>query len=504
MLFFLPLFLLLYRITPKAIKNVTLLAGSLFFYAFGEPHYLLLLMISVLVNYFFGLHLARGKGYRKEEEAGEKEQNQEQEEPDRENSKEDNKEKNREKNKRESEKDRNLQTEDALYRERKREKTEYKRKVLLTAAVLGNVSVLLLFKAGIGVTGLPLGISFYTFQMLSYLIDVYRGEEEKETSFLKLATYITMFPQLLSGPIVSYGEVRKSLTDREFSGRTIQEGLKVFTVGLAYKVLLADRLGLLWQEVQITGFESISTPLAWIAAAAYSMKLYFDFYGYSLMAMGLGRMLGFSLPANFKNPYMAHSVRDFYRRWHITLGRWFCRYVYIPLGGNRCGELKTVRNLFLVWLLTSLWHGSTLNFLLWGMMLWLLIVVERQLGRTRAEKWFSKGILKAVPHLYVWFVIPISWMCFAITDVSQLWVYFGRMFGIRAGIHISRGDWMKALQNYGPLLLVGAFACTPALQKLFKKGKDSFLGAVILAALFWFCVWRIQIEGQNPFMYFRF
>lgn len=456
LLCFLPLFLLLYGVTPYYMKNAVLLTGSLVFYAFGEPDYLWLLVVSVPVNYFLGLHLARGarlKGKGKKQ---------------------------------------------------KKRKLEYKRKILLAAAVAGNIGVLAAFKSGITAGGLPLGISYYTFRILSYLIDVYKGEETKETSFLRLATYIVMFPQLLSGPIASYGEVREALYKREFSAKNIQTGLETFTVGLVFKVLLADRLGLLWREVQVTGFESISTPLAWIAAIAYSMKLYFDFYGYSLMAVGLGRMLGFSLPSNFKNPYMASSVRHFYRRWHITLGRWFSRYVYIPLGGNRKGELRTLFNLLCVWLLTALWHGSTLNFLIWGIMLWGLIVMERQLERLGAAKLLSRGVLKALPHLYLWFVIPISWMCFAITDLSQLGIYLGRMFGVVEGIRVSTGDWEKALMNYGVLFAAGGFACTPALQKLFQKFKDSLPGMLLLIALFWLCVWRLQIEGQNPFMYLNF
>ena len=228
------------------------------------------------------------------------------------------------------------------------------------------VAVLVGFKYGIWGEGLPLGMSFYTFQMLSYLIDVYGGKYEREISFLHLATYVTMFPQLLSGPLTGYDEQRGSLYSREYGRENVEEGLKVFTLGLAEKVLLADRVGLLWNEVQVTGVESVSMPLAWMAAIAYSMRIYFDFNGYSLMAIGLGRMLGFQLPENFRDPYMATSVRDFYRRWHITLGRWFGKYVYIPLGGNRKGMLRTVRNLMAVWFLTAVWHGSTANFLIWG------------------------------------------------------------------------------------------------------------------------------------------
>lgn len=456
LLFFLPVFLVVYRLVPDRMKNAVLLLGSLIFYAYGEPKFLVLLMVSVLVNYFFGLHI--GQGARQK----------------------------------------------GTDRKQKKRKYDRRRKYLFVTAIALNVGVLALFKSGIGGVGLPLGISFYTFQILAYLIDVYRGDVGRETSFLRFATYIIMFPQLISGPLVSYGEMRDSLYKRKIDAAGLQEGLKVFTVGLAFKVLLADRLGFLWQEVQVTGFESISTPLAWIAAIAYSMKIYFDFYGYSLMAIGLGRMLGFRLPENFREPYMSGTVREFYRRWHITLGNWFCKYVYIPLGGNRRGEFRTVCNLLLVWALTAVWHGSTANFLIWGMLLWLLIVVEKRLTAMGADRLFRKGILRCVPHLYLWIVIPVTWVCFAVTDVSQLQIYLGRMFSMNEGIRVSAGDWLKALSNYGYLLAAGAFACTPALKKLFRRWKDSIVAAVILVVIFWVCVWRLQVEGNNPFMYSQF
>ncbi len=456
LLLFLPIFLLCYRLSPDKIKNVVLLAGSLIFYALGEARYLALLMVSILVNYITALHLeqsARQKGKDKRQ---------------------------------------------------KKSKYEKRRRRLFFAAIIGNIGILTFFKAVSGEAELPLGISFYTFQMLSYLIDVYRGEQRRETSFVRLATYVTMFPQLISGPIVSYGEVRDSLQQRKFSAETLEEGMKVFTVGLTFKVLLAARLGLLWDDVQETGFESISTPLAWLAAIAYSMKIYFDFYGYSLMAVGLGRVLGFELPENFRMPYMAHSVRDFYRRWHITLGRWFCRYVYIPLGGNRMGELRTVCNLLAVWMFTAIWHGGTANFLIWGMLLWLLIVFERQLSALGFDRIFQKGPLTVIPHLYLWIVIPVTWVCFAVGDVSQLQIYLGRMFGTVEAVSVGAGDWAKALQNYWYLLGIGVIACTPVLQKGYKRWKDNIFCKLILVTLFWLCVWRLQVEGQNPFMYFRF
>ncbi len=453
---FLPVFLLLYGITPGPYKNVTLLSGSLIFYAMGELRFLPVLMISVLANFLLSQHFSAA--------AGKKGKN----------------------------------------RKQKSRKAIRKNKLLLSVAAVGNIGALVLFKLGTDEESLPLGLSFYTFQVMSYLIDVYRGEQKKETSLVRFATYICMFPQLVSGPIVAYGEVREELRSREFTAEGIQQGLKVFTVGLVSKVLLADRIGLLWQEVQVTGFESISTPLAWIAAIAYSLKIYFDFYGYSLMAVGLGQMLGFRLPENFQEPYMAVSVRDFYRRWHMTLGRWFRRYVYIPMGGSRKGELRTVCNLLAVWFLTSVWHGNTANFLIWGMMLWLFIVFERQLEALGVTKLFQKGALKVIPHLYLLAVIPVTWMCFAVTDVSQLQIYFGRMFGTLEGIRVSAADWRKALETYWYLFAAGFLGCTPLLKRLFYRWKDSLAGMLVLAVLFWVCVWRLGVEGQNPFMYSSF
>lgn len=456
LLYFLPVFLLLYGIVPQKLKNVTLLSGSLFFYALGEPKYVLLLMGSVVVNFYLGRQITRRMRQK------------------------------------------------GPNREQKKKRIEKKNRWLLCAAVVGNIGVLALFKYGGGHTGLPLGISFYTFRMLSYLIDVYRGDERKELSFVRFATYVVMFPQLVSGPIVTYGEVRAQLRQREFNAVGLQEGLKAFTMGLAAKVLLADRIELLWQEVQITGFESISTPLAWMAAVAFSLHIYFDFYGYSLMAVGLGRMLGFTLPENFREPYMARSVRDFYRRWHITLGQWFCKYVYIPLGGSRKSEFRTVCNLLGVWLLTSLWHGNSVNFLIWGMLLWLFIAAERQLKRLGVTKVFDRGALRVLPHLYLWAVIPVTWVCFAVEDSAQLQIYLGRMFGVVEGIRVSAADWRKALETYWYLFGMGFFACTPVVGKLFRRWKDSAAGMLALTGLFWLCVWRLQVQGLNPFRYFKF
>lgn len=436
---FLPVFLIIYRLTPSLYRNSILFAGSLLFYAVGSPKYLLLLLSSVFINFLFSRRMwegfRRGKGM----------------------------------------------------------------KPLFVTAVLINSGILIFCKYFLN--ELPLGISFYTFQVISYLSDLYRREMEAEPSLVRFATYITMFPQLISGPIVKYGEVKDDLLHREFTMAGFEEGMKLFTVGLAEKVLLADRLGFLWQEVRVTGFESISTPLAWLAAAAYSLKIYFDFAGYSMMAVGLGKVLGFTLPRNFNHPYMALSVREFYHRWHMTLGRWFRQYVYIPLGGNRKGGIRTVLHLLLVWVLTAVWHGETANFLLWGLLLWLFIVLEKGLMALGYEKWMQYRWVRFLAHLWVPMVISVTWICFAITDLSQLGICLRRMFGIGEGIRVSSGDWLRALGSYWYLFLAGGVACTPVFEKIYKKCKNQIWFSTLLVILFWICVWRIRVEGNNPFMY---
>lgn len=456
LLSFLPIFLLVYKLTPNRFKNIPLLIGSIVFYSVGEPKYLIVFGISLIINYLVGLRL----------------------DP--------------------------VAQEKRIKNKKNPVGYEIRRKLLLLLAVTANTAVLLVYKIFAGDEGVPLGLSFYTFQMIGYLFDVYRGQEARETSLLCFSTYAMMFAKMSSGPITEYGQLREKLHKRKATMESIKAGLQLFTVGLALKVLVADKLGILWHDVEVIGYESLSTPLAWMAAVAFSCKLYFDFYGYSLMAIGVGRMLGFSLPPNFHSPYMATSVRDFYRKWHITLGKWFTKYVYIPFGGSRCSEIQTVRNLIIVWCLTSIWHGFGLNFLIWGMMLCALIIIERYWCKLGLNKPFQKGIGKIVPHLYIWTIIPVTWMCFAISDMQALQVYLGRMFGLVPGVQVSAGDWLRKLQDYWYLFLVAFILCTPILQKTFRKLRESILGSIILAVLFWICVWKIQTDGQNPFLYFKF
>lgn len=455
---FLPIFLVIYYLTPVKGKNIVLFLGSLFFYAYGEPKYVLLLLISIVLNYFCGRVLAPEGKIKKPF-----------------------------------------------------------RQICFIGILSLNVGMLALFKWAPEGWALPLGVSFYTFQIISYLADVYRGEIKPETSFIRLGTYVSMFPQLVAGPIVNYGEVSGALKGPRVSIGDLDAGLKTFVWGLTMKVLIADRLSILWNEISTIGYISISTPLAWMGAISYSMQIYFDFYGYSLMAIGLGKMLGFELPVNFNMPYMAKSIREFYRRWHMTLGRWFTKYVYIPLGGSRKGMIRTLGNLFFVWILTSLWHGGSINFLIWGMILCFFIMAEKLtelvISRKATQKKHSaddskksgNGRLAAAgKHLYVLLVIPVTWMCFAISRTDDLLVYLGRMSGLIGGINVNEGVFGEKCGKYGLIMLMGAFLCTPMGEKLFQKGKDRIWGMVLLAGLFWLCIWYLMTMGDNPFMYFRF
>ena len=469
LLYFLPVFILVYMIVPQKLKNVVLVLGSMVFYAYGDLRGLGLLAVSTVVNYVLARVIRRRRG--------------------------------------------------------------------LVAAVAVNISALILFKYYQGGAMLPMGISFYTFQIVSYLVDVYRGEVAAERNFIDFAAYVMMFPKMVMGPITSYKDIRKQLHRRRCDALCLQDGLRLFILGLCGKVLLADQLALLWHEVQVTGYESISTPLAWIAAVAYSLQLYFDFAGYSVMAMGLGRMLGFKLPENFRQPYMAASMKEFYRRWHMTLGNWFLKYVYIPLGGSRRGEGRTVCNLLVVWLLTSIWHGSTVNFLVWGMGICLLIIMERQVGRlwkgitgrarrkarNRARSFeldndpneevrfvpssAGSSVQNKAPlicHLYLVAVVPVTWMCFAITDLGELGIYLSRMFGLGSAVAMHVGDWQKALSDYGLLLGAGIVASTPLVRWVYQKLERKWPGMILLAVCFWFCVHRILLQGENPFLYRNF
>lgn len=462
-MYFMPVFFLVYYILPASYKNAWLFLASLGFYYYGvrgNPGYLLLMIMSVVVNFVAGKLIEA-------------------------------------------------------------QKTKRARKAWLVVGIVYDLGWLILFKyLGFLIENLnalfgamhvkvqletwnlilPIGISFYTFQIISYLVDVYRRETKAEKSLISLGTYLCMFPQLIAGPIVNYHLIQEQLHKRRHSMEKVESGLKVFALGLAYKVLLANRVGHLWTEVTAIGYESISTPLAWMSIVAYSLQLYFDFYGYSLMAIGLGRMMGFDFPQNFNNPYMAVSMTDFWRRWHMTLGGWFREYVYIPLGGNRGGFAKTVRNMFVVWLLTGLWHGASWNFVLWGLLLFVLLFVEKAgLGKVLERH-------KALGHIYMILWIPLSWLVFVITDLSQLGIYLQKLFPFfgNAGTVLFQGDYLKYGKTYGIYLVLGILFATGVQEKLLKKNKNRLWVILLLLALFWASVYCMYLGMDDPFLYFRF
>lgn len=462
-MYFMPVFFLVYYILPASYKNAWLFLASLGFYYYGvrgNPGYLLLMIMSVVVNFAVGKLIAAQKSKRA-------------------------------------------------------------RKAWLVVGIVYDLGWLILFKyLGFFIENLnalfgavhiklqletwnlilPIGISFYTFQIISYLVDVYRRETKAEKSLISLGTYLCMLPQLIAGPIVNYHLIQEQLHNRKHSMEKVESGLKIFALGLAYKVLLANRVGHLWTEVTAIGYESISTPLAWMSIVAYSLQLYFDFYGYSLMAIGLGRMMGFDFPQNFNNPYMAVSMTDFWRRWHMTLGGWFREYVYIPLGGNRGGFAKTVRNMFVVWLLTGLWHGASWNFVLWGLLLFVLLFVEKAgLGKVLERH-------KALGHIYMILWIPLSWLVFVITDLSQLGIYLQKLFPFfgSTGTVLFQGDYLKYGKTYGVYLVLGILFATGVQEKLLKKNKNRLWVILLLLALFWASVYCMYLGMDDPFLYFRF
>ena len=346
---------------------------------------------------------------------------------------------------------------------------------------------------------LPIGISFYSFQAMSYLWDVYRDTCKAEQSWVRFGAYISMFPQLIAGPIVTYPAVSKAMRKRPCNMTTFLQGARLFVFGLGLKVILANQIGGLFRQAQMIGYESISIPLAWMAIYAYSFQLYFDFYGYSLMAIGLGKMLGFHLPENFKNPYMSTSMTEFWRRWHITLGAWFREYVYIPLGGNRKGKLRTVINLFLVWMLTGIWHGAGYNFVLWGFVLFVLIMMEK----SGIKKILDKH--QIIGHMYMILVIPLTWAIFVNTDLQQLGMMFQKLFGLIPKESVLFGtDYIKYLHPYGWLLAAGLLFSTPIPRNLIRKIRGSKLELVILMVIFCTSAYCMARGMDDPFLYFQF
>ncbi|MFR4996852.1 MAG: MBOAT family O-acyltransferase [Clostridium paraputrificum] len=447
---FLPIALILYYITPQKYKNLILTLLSLVFYSWGEGKYFLIMIASIIIDYTAGRLIYR-------------------------------------------------------YKSKIKKKT-----IVLCISLVFNLGLLFFFKyfnffidninnifnlaiKGVKIT-LPLGISFYTFQTMSYSIDVYRGKVVPEKNIINFAAFVTLFPQLIAGPIVKYTDINKEISRRVITKDNVEVGIEKFILGLGRKVLIANNIGMLWTEVEGIGFENISTPLAWLGIISFGLQIYFDFSGYSLMAIGLGKMLGFNFPENFNYPYISRSISEFWRRWHITLGSWFKEYVYIPLGGNRKGKVRVTFNLFIVWALTGLWHGASYNFLLWGLFFFLLISIEKLgfINFLNKHKVFS--------HIYTIFLLLIGWTLFAITDFNGIYEYLSKLFFYSNG-----EEWIYYLRNYGVSLIIAIIFSLPLVSMFYKKIENfKWIKTIILMGIFIISVAYLVDATYNPFLYFRF
>ncbi len=455
---YLPLVLLGYYICPKKGRNLFLLIASLVFYAWGEPKYVFLMIFSILVNYIFGRLM----------------------------------DKNRENKKR--------------------------LKLMLVLSVVIDLGLLSVFKytdfiitnvnAIFGSSfdllkiALPIGISFYTFQAMSYTIDVYRNDVRVQKNLIDFGMYITMFPQLIAGPIVRYADVQDQLAERSVTTADFSEGVMRFVVGLGKKVLLANQMGAVWSEIYALGGD-VSALMAWTGAIAYTFQIYFDFSGYSDMAIGLGRMFGFKFPENFRYPYQSVSITDFWRRWHITLSTWFKEYLYIPLGGNRCGLARQALNLLIVWSLTGFWHGAGWNFVMWGLYYFVILFIEKLFLLKALDK-----LPKLFRHVYALLLIVIGWVIFASDDVGVLLPYLGSMFGANGAVG---GMDVYTLFTKAVLLIICCVASTELPKRLFLSAtgamneKAAFtIKSVMTIALLALSMILLIGDSYNPFLYFRF
>lgn len=470
---FLPGVLIGYAVCPAKFRNFFLFVASMLFYAWGEPRYIFIMLFSTVFDYCNGLIME--------------------------------------------------------YLDR-REKPQYRRWVLVLSVVV-NIGILCFFKytdfvlESVGqLTGspvhllklaLPIGISFYTFQTLSYTIDVYRRQVKVQHNIIDFGMYVCLFPQLIAGPIVRYSDIQDQIRGRKGSWEERFYGVQRFILGLAKKVLLANQTGTLWSQISSLQEGDMSMACAWLGALAYTFQIYFDFSGYSDMAIGLGHIFGFRFPENFNYPYMSRSITEFWRRWHITLSTWFREYVYIPLGGNRKGRIRQIFNLLVVWFLTGLWHGAGWNFILWGLYFFVILLVEKLFLLEEMKKW-----PRLCRHLYALFFIVIGWAIFACDDMGVLLRYLGTMFGVNtvAGNGISLYYW----SSYGLFLLIlflGSLELPKtAAARLYESMKQKLLAVlpawgdriVFVLQLVWLALLLVisvalLVSGSyNPFLYFRF
>jgi alginate O-acetyltransferase complex protein AlgI len=458
---FLPIVLLAYFIVPGKLKNVVILISSLIFYAWGEPVYIVLMIFSIVYNYIAGIEIDY---HREEGRDG-------------------------------------------------RVKFVFLMSVVVNLLILGffkyygfvidNLNHILPIEIPNRALALPIGISFYTFQTLSYVIDVYWGNVKVQKNLIYFGTYISMFPQLIAGPIVRYADVEEQLSDRRVSLAKIGSGAAWFLRGLGKKVLLANNIGMAYDAIAALPGDEVSVLAAWIGCAAYTFQIYFDFSGYSDMAIGLGRMFGFDFMKNFDYPYTSTSITEFWRRWHISLGSWFREYVYIPLGGNRVSTPKHIRNLFVVWMLTGLWHGAAWNFIFWGIYYGVLLMVEKYLFMDILER-----LPRIIRHIYTMLLVMIGWVFFFSPSMGSAVAYIGRMFGIGAA-GLVNPTAVYYLYNYILLFLVLIICSVPYTYKKFSgfmQRRRSRLGVAIAAyvAIFVLSAAYLVNATYNPFLYFRF
>ena len=443
--YFFPIVFIVNKLLPKKYKNLWLFFASLFFYAWGEPIYILIMLFSTFFDYTNGRLMVGA--------------------------------------------------------------SDKKKKLILINSIVVNLGILFFFKYsdffikvvnefGFGIKplnlALPLGISFYTFQTLSYTIDCYRGRVNIADNIVDFGLFVTSFPQLIAGPIVKYIDVEKELKERDDSLHSYNEGMKIFIEGLFLKVLLANKFGEIFNS--FTFADASSKTLVFLKLVAYSLQIYFDFAGYSKMAIGMGRMLGFHFPENFNYPYISKSITEFWSRWHMTLSSWFKEYVYIPLGGNRVGKARHIFNIFVVWFLTGFWHGADYNFILWGMYFFLVLILE---------KYFFLKILEKMPkfisHIYTMVIILFSWVLFTSTDLKDIGAFFSSL----SSKPFFSGEVTSFLLQYGILFIIGILFSTPRPKKLFEKQKESIQIAVLTIA-FLLSLAALVAGNYNPFLYFRF
>lgn len=457
--YFLPVVIIIYFIAPSKIKNSVLLISSIVFYGCGEPRYILLMGLSIVVNYILGLLIEK---YSKTKLA-------------------------------------NL----CLFVS-----------VFFSLAILGYYKYADFFiinfntVTGLSVpmlkTTLPIGISFYTFQIMSYTIDVYRGHAKAQKSIINLATYVVLFPQLIAGPIVRYGDVMSALENRSHGFARCRTGIRRFICGLAKKVLIANTLGELCNIFNISTEKTVL--FYWIYAIAYTLQIYFDFSGYSDMAIGLGQLFGFDFKENFNYPFVSNSITEFWRRWHMSLSSWFRDYLYIPLGGSRVSKIRWLFNIVIVWLLTGLWHGAAWNFIVWGLLFALLLINEKL--------WLGKAIQslpRFLSHIYVMFFIVISFVIFDAPNLSEGLLRVYSMFGIDK-VPMMEVQSLYYLQSYGIVLIIAIIGCTPFPKLCIERIRKSFYGDMALnitepiaCVILLFVITGYLVDASfNPFLYFRF